>query len=284
MKIELHSHTTYSKGRKILVEGVDTPEDMVKQAAKIGLDAIAITDHDTIRGGVEALRFAKKNKKITEKIIVIPGSEVSSADGHILALGIEKDIPKGLPARETIDLIHANGGIAVASHPFDIKSVGLGEKAALCDAVEVFNGVNLERISNWKAKRFAEKNNLNMVSGTDAHSAQMIGYAATRVAAEHNIDSILHAIKKGKTSVSDCNYVPTNIIVDWSVIRLKYSYEYTLNYINNHYKWPKKNIYRRLLPLVKRSPGKIDYLFRGLGYFGIGCAVVYRAIREALRI
>jgi hypothetical protein len=152
----------------------------------------------------------------------------------------------------------------------------------LCDAVEVFNGVNLERISNWKAKRFAEKNKLRITAGSDAHSKEMLGFAATKIAADNSIDSILNAIKKGRVSISDCEYVPTNIVADWAITRLKYSYGYTMNYIENNYRFPKKHIARRLMPLVKRSPGRIDYLFRGVGYFGVGCAIVYRAIREVL--
>ena len=60
MLVELHSHTTHSRGRKIYYDGINKPEIMVRNAAGKGLDAIAITDHDVITGALEAKKFAKK--------------------------------------------------------------------------------------------------------------------------------------------------------------------------------------------------------------------------------
>jgi len=91
-----------------------------KQAKRIGLSGIAVTDHNEIRGALEALKFSSSDFR------VIPGVEVSSAAGHILALGVEEVVARGLPADETVDRIHALGGVAVAAHPFDRLRQGVG--------------------------------------------------------------------------------------------------------------------------------------------------------------
>src|SRR3989344_2804253 len=98
MKVELHSHTHYSRGTKILYDGVEPPEVMVRQARKLGLGALAITDHNTTLGWKEALAAGKKHG-----VIIIPGEEIGSSHGHTLALGIQETIRPGLDIDETVD-------------------------------------------------------------------------------------------------------------------------------------------------------------------------------------
>ncbi len=103
---DLHLHTQWSDGDKL--------DRVLKQALALNLDAIAVTDHDEIDGALEARRLVHEKRL---RIAVIPGIEISSRDGHIGALFVQKKIPKGLSAEETVDLIHQAGGIAVAHHP-----------------------------------------------------------------------------------------------------------------------------------------------------------------------
>ena len=128
MKIsaDLHVHTTYSKDSLI------TPKDLVYYAKKRGLNAVAVTDHNQLEG-------AHKIAKETD-FLIIPGMEVSSADGHIVALNVQELIPRGLSAPETVERIHKAGGVAIACHPYVyFKGCLKGNVCGTFDAVEVIN-------------------------------------------------------------------------------------------------------------------------------------------------
>lgn len=150
-------------------DGAASPEAMIMQAKAIGLSGIAITDHNEIKGALEAMRIAPPDFK------VIPGIEVSSAAGHILALGVTQLIPRDLPADKTVDLIHKAGGIAVAAHPFDRIRHGVGELVFSVDfdAVEVYNGHTM--ISYGSPKEILKKIKVPAVGGSDAHLLCEIG-------------------------------------------------------------------------------------------------------------
>lgn len=279
MLFDLHTHTIYSKGTKVLYEGLDSPEEMVKYAGKKGLDGIAITDHNKIKGALRGLKFSKKHKKY--EVTVIPGEEVSTQEGHVLALGIQEKIPRDLSLMETLDRVHEQGGISIAAHPFDIRRKGVGEKAVKCDVIEVFNSMALEKISNKKCEEFVSKRNLPLVSGSDAHCKEMLGYGVTKVDGEK--DEVLGALKKGKVEIYK-NYYPLSVLTQWGVTRLKLSYEYVLNYIDENYFLPKRVLSRGLLSLVKKSPGRVDLLFKGLARIGLSGAKVYGLIRNTLQV
>jgi hypothetical protein len=102
-KADLHIHTTYSKDATTTVRGV------LKQAALIGLDVIAITDHNEIRGALEARELASQYN-----LEVITGVEVGTAEGHVVALFVDKPMPKGLSLIDTLLRIGDFGGIAIA--------------------------------------------------------------------------------------------------------------------------------------------------------------------------
>lgn len=162
MLYDLHTHSMYS-------DGAASPEAMIKQARAIGLSGIAITDHNEIKGAMEAIRIAPPDFK------VIPGIEVSSAAGHILALGLTRIIPRGLPADDTVDLIHAAGGIAIAAHPFDRLRQGVGDLVFTVDfdAVEVYNGHTM--LGYMSPKEILKKLKVPAVGGSDAHLLCEIG-------------------------------------------------------------------------------------------------------------
>src|ERR1700687_1413566 len=107
-RADLHMHTTVS-------DGWPTPQDLVDHAARRAkLDVIAVTDHDTIEGALRARDHAAKRARFH----VIVGEEVSSRDGHIVALFLERRVRPGMSAAATVDAIHDQGGLAVAVHPF----------------------------------------------------------------------------------------------------------------------------------------------------------------------
>ncbi len=275
MRIELHSHTHHSHQSKVFYDGTCPPQDMVKTASRLGLGAIGITDHDSVRGAHEAKKFQKKYN-----IMVIPGEEVTTADGHCLALGIEEVVKPGMPIEETIDRIHAQGGIAVSSHPFDIKHDGLREKSRLCDALEAFNALNLDRLANIKARNFAAENGVPGVAGSDAHHTTMIGHGNIEANAD-SIDGILKAVRKHRFQTI-MRYPSVKTVMNYAVLRLKMSYDFTSDYIEKNYSFPKRQIAKNLLGMVNRSPGKIDYMFKGMAYMSFAGILTYSAARHAI--
>jgi predicted metal-dependent phosphoesterase TrpH len=194
--VELHAHSAAS------YDGRDPVEFLLEQAAAVGLDALAVTDHDTFEASQRAADLAPEFG-----LVGIPGMEVTSEAGHVLALGIGEAVPAGLPFEETIDRIHEAGGIAVVPHPFQKSRSGVApnvstEQLATADAIEVYNSRLLTGRANRKAEAFAERHDLPQTAGSDAHISELVGQAVTAVDAEAaTADAIIEAIAAGRTTV-----------------------------------------------------------------------------------
>ncbi len=189
MRFDLHVHSNYSDGH-------DDVKTILKAARKRGLDGIAITDHDSL-GGSRAARRIIKDLKL--KIILIPGAEVTTADGHLLVLGVE-DIPKrGLTPEETTEIAHDLGGITIVPHPYHPFRHAIG-RIPDCDAVEVYNSKHLFGIANARARLGAKKRRLPMVAGSDSHFAATVGLGVTRIDAE-DAKGAVEAIRFGRTRI-----------------------------------------------------------------------------------
>lgn len=162
MKADLHVHTMFSK------DGRTTMEELLEYAERAGIGCVAVTDHNEFR----AYDLLKDNGRI----IIIPAEEVSSAEGHILALGIDRLIPRDLSIQETIDRIHEAGGYAFAAHPYRWWS-GLGEENTLkypFDGIEARNGRSVPA-ANRRSERLARRVGKPMTAGSDAHTPRHIG-------------------------------------------------------------------------------------------------------------
>ncbi|MEM3046841.1 MAG: CehA/McbA family metallohydrolase [Candidatus Bathyarchaeia archaeon] len=192
MKADLHVHTDWSDSRSSV-------KQVLEAASQKGLDGVAITDHNTMRGAQEALRAGRR-------LLIIPGEEVKTMQGEILALGITEPLPGGSDVEETIDGIHSQGGIAVAPHPTVplLHTLPTSLLYALpLDAVEVFSAITP------LAWRYARKNvmlarslGLPMVAGSDSHHHATVGDAYTLIDAEAgSLDAVLKAVKAGRTMV-----------------------------------------------------------------------------------
>lgn len=196
LSVELHCHSELSH------DGRDPVDLLVEQAAAVGLDAIAVTDHDAIHASHEAAALADEYG-----LVGIVAMEVTSAAGHVLALGIEEEVPPGLSYDETLERIHDQGGIAIVPHPFQSSRHGVAahitdEQLASADAIEVYNSRLLTGRSNRQAERFATAHSVPKTAGSDAHISEMVGQAVTEVGAEErSVDAILDAISEGRTSV-----------------------------------------------------------------------------------
>ena len=114
MKIDCHCHTIYSKHWFWGYDALNTPLEMIKAAIKKGLDGLAITDHNTVKGSLVGKKVAKKYKNF----ILITGCEIRTKSCEVIALGIKENISPNLSLEETIEKIHDLGGIAVIPHPF----------------------------------------------------------------------------------------------------------------------------------------------------------------------
>src|SRR5262249_59669810 len=136
-RADLHVHTIWS-------DGAQRPEAIV-EAARGRVDVVAITDRDEIRGALRARDFAREHPELGVDVVV--GEEVSTLNGHLLGLFLEECVPPGLTALETIGKIHAQGGLAVAAHPFHpLRGVSRGHlsigpmiRALPLDAIEAAN-------------------------------------------------------------------------------------------------------------------------------------------------
>ncbi len=184
MKLDIHVHSTYS-------DGTDSVKSLVRRAKQLGLDGIAITDHNTVKGGCEALKYA------TDDFTTIPGIEVSSKEGHILVLNVTDDIKKGIPAEEVAEKAHELGGIAIPAHPYDMIRTGIGDLALrdCFDAIEAINGKTF--INSKNVRKIAKENNITCVGGSDAHCASELGSVTINLEGD-----LIDAILKGDIEIN----------------------------------------------------------------------------------
>jgi predicted metal-dependent phosphoesterase TrpH len=186
LKIDLHVHTIYS------VDSLIRPEEVAYYASKRGLDGVAVTDHDRLDG---ALRMSKG-----KDFLILPGMEITSLDGHILALNVQDPVQKGMTAEETVNKIHDADGIAVACHPAAMFKGSLGDHTtSMFDAVEVMNSSAIPfEYSVKRGEQIASRLKIARVAGSDAHYGPEIGCAYTLFEAEPNAEDIVKAIKRNR--------------------------------------------------------------------------------------
>lgn len=190
VRVDLHIHT------RISFDCRSDPGAVLRRALEVGLDRIAITDHNEIEA---ALALAEE---FPDRII--PGEEVKTAEGvDITGLYLSEWIPKGTPARETCQRIRAQGGIVYVPHPFACGKGGGGrilpEIEDLVDAVEGFNARLHDAALNERAQRWARERGLPLGAGSDAHTLAEIGHAWVEMPAfENDARSFLETLSQGR--------------------------------------------------------------------------------------
>ncbi|GAA0527897.1 Predicted metal-dependent phosphoesterase TrpH, contains PHP domain [Halorubrum aquaticum] len=227
VRIDPHVHSEDS------YDGHEPVELILEHAADIGLDAVVITDHDTMGESKRAAEIAPEYG-----LIGIPGVEVSTADGHLLAIGVDRMPPRGESYATTVSWIHDSGGVAVVPHPFQRSRHGVrrrdipvpgsnaddddgsdeaddgdgvigSDTVDEVDAIEVFNAWLFTGYRNRRARRFAAIHGYPGVAASDAHHLNYVGRAFTELTVRDraSVDDVtaadvLAAIREGTTSAS----------------------------------------------------------------------------------
>jgi predicted metal-dependent phosphoesterase TrpH len=182
MRYDLHIHSEFS------VDGTMSLKEIVELARKRGLGGIAITDHNTIKGGMEAKQYE------TDDFEIIIGSEVMTERGEVTGLFLSREVV-ARDFRSAVADIKSQGGIVVIPHPFDrLRKSAFhprAEDSEWIDAIEVFNARCVFSGDNDRAAVFAAAHNLAIVAGSDAHYRNEVGIAGVITKAGNLQESIL---------------------------------------------------------------------------------------------
>jgi predicted metal-dependent phosphoesterase TrpH len=192
---DFHIHTRFSRD-SILGE-----ERFIRLALQRGLTHVAVTNHNNVEGAL-AVRDKVRELGLEDELTVILGEEVSTADGEVVGIFLERTIPRGLSADETADAIHAQGGLVSIPHPYDpfrqshIKEPPLLAllEAGKVDMIEVFNSrVTLQR-HNLAAAELAVRYGVPGIAASDSHSSFEIAMSFNALPAFTTADELRAAL------------------------------------------------------------------------------------------
>ena len=189
---DFHMHSDHSK------DSVSRVPEILERAREVGLDVVAITDHNSVDGGLEGRELADRFG-----VRVIVGEEVKTAEGEVVGLFLQETIPGGLSFAETIAAIRAQGGIVYVPHPFDrlhtVPSPAiLRANVADIDVMEVFNARLAFPSFNEQAERFARRYRILQAAGSDAHVLTSLGTAMTGMDEFTGPDDFLAALAESR--------------------------------------------------------------------------------------
>ncbi|SDK99624.1 PHP-associated domain-containing protein [Natronorubrum texcoconense] len=199
--IDFHVHSDDS------YDGHEPIELILEQAADIGLDGVVITDHDEISESIRAAELAPEYG-----LIGIPGVEVSTRHGHLLAIGVEERPDPGQPFMETVETVRELGGIAIVPHPFQRSRHGVRKRRIEdADAIETYNSMVFTGYRNRRARTFARRRDYPEIGASDAHYLPNVGKAYTEILvtpdaenptkADIDGDELVDAILEGRTQI-----------------------------------------------------------------------------------
>jgi predicted metal-dependent phosphoesterase TrpH len=177
-RFDLHVHSFFS------ADAASAPEALIAAARRKGLSGIAITDHNSCESAIYCRQHGLANAEGTpvDGFLVVPGVEVSTADGHMLCIGTMLPDMLGRPAVEVEAAIHERGGIAIPAHPYDKWRAGIREgilDKLKTPVIEGFNAAVTSRNFNAQAKAYAARTGRVTTAGSDAHHASAVGTAST---------------------------------------------------------------------------------------------------------
>jgi len=190
IKADLHVHTCYS------IDCCTPLEEIINHCLKIGINCIAIADHNTITG-------ALKLREIAPFRIII-AEEIRTSIGELMGLFLSEEVPRGLSAEETIARVKSQGGLVGIPHPFgrsplqNSKKLLTEEVLSQVDIIEVFNSRSPFLTSFARAQELALKHRLVASAGSDAHTSGEIGRAYVEMPEFNNPSDFLVSLSQGR--------------------------------------------------------------------------------------
>ena len=216
LKIDLHCHSFFSG------DGVSSPEQLIQSARKKGLNGFVMTDHNTC----DAITYMLDKGLMREDglpvngFLVVPGVEMTTAEGHLLCIGVVLPNLKGRTALEVCHLAHEAGGLAIPPHPYDLFRAGIRENVLNTlpiDAIEVFNAATTLKRYNQSAFNYARERGLPMTAASDAHHYGAIGTAYTILKTDDfSVRGILEQIPKQNDLNMEYISVKDNLRKTWN--------------------------------------------------------------------
>ncbi|MGZ8564227.1 MAG: PHP domain-containing protein, partial [Candidatus Limnocylindria bacterium] len=196
---DFHVHTRFSR------DSLMGEDRFIRLALERGLTHVAITNHNNVEGAVAVLdRVAAQG--LEDRLHVILGEEVSSADGEIVGIFLTETIPPGLSASDTADAIHAQGGFVSIPHPYDpFRRSHIREAPLLAlagagkiDAIEVFNSRVTFARHNEQAAMLAERFDIPGIACSDAHSGIEVAMSFNALPAFETADELRAALRENE--------------------------------------------------------------------------------------
>ncbi len=211
VKVDMHMHSEHSPDSRMRTAV------QARRIQEAGLDVACATDHNTIAGGLRL-------REAADGFRVIVGAEILSRDGEIVGLFLEKDVPRGLSAEETIARIRDQNGVVVVPHPFSrnrlnhIRHSALDRVRGLVDAVEVFNAREAFTADNLRAAAYAAAHEIPGAVGSDSHRPPEVGAAWIEMDDFADRDGFVAALRGGTVNGSLSGMV-VHLWTRWDVLR-----------------------------------------------------------------
>jgi len=191
LKADLHVHTRYSE------DSISPPEKIVEHCLKVGINCLAITDHNEISGAFEVKRIAPFK--------VILGEEILTSQGEIIGYFLTEKIPPRLSPEETVARIKAQGGLVCIPHPYDrfrsgakLRNNALEKIIPDVDLIEVFNSRTMLLRDSARALELARRHDLPAIAGSDAHIVREVGSTYMEIPEFNDAEQFRLALRQGK--------------------------------------------------------------------------------------
>jgi len=191
LKADLHMHTRYSE------DSLSPPEKIVQHCIKVGINCLAVTDHNTITGALEVKRLAPFK--------VIIGEEIFTTQGEIIGLFLKQEIPRRLSPEETVTRIKAQGGLVCIPHSRDrfrrgstLRRQALDRIMPDIDSIEVFNSRTMLLRDSARALELARRHDLPATAGSDAHIVREVGSTYMEIPEFNDAEQFRQALRQGQ--------------------------------------------------------------------------------------
>ena len=207
-KVDLHAHTIYSH------DCLTRTADIIAQARRIGLDKLAITEHNNLAGALKAKELAPD--------LIIVGEEIKTTHGELIAYFVQEEVPRGLSPQETIERLRQQGAVIAVPHPLDSwrnSAMGLANTLEVIDQVDALEVRNARCVSprdNLAALALAQERGLPGTAGSDAHITFELGHCYTEMPAfEDDAESFIDALQQARPMGRESPFWP-HLLSAWA--------------------------------------------------------------------